>query len=805
MISKFPLSARVVAFIVLPLLAFATLADYRLRSALPARVTVLRPGAPAQAKGVRIVRDDHGVPHIRGATDRDVFYAMGYAQAQDRMWQLERQRRIAQGRLSEIFGRGMLKQDAWIRTLGLYRAAQAALPALSDEARDSLQAYADGINAWIASHPVLPPEFIFLGIEPEPWTPVDSLAWIKVFSLNLAGNLDEEIEHYVSGLYMTREQMDFVFNDKGEGQPVTVDGQLATRAQALNGILQTQQLVQRDLKLGGKWLGSNAWAVSGRLSADGRATVANDPHLGLSIPSWWYPVVLDGPGLKSAGMSLVGLPVVVLGHNDDIAWGATSMTADVQDLYFETLDSSQPGRYLHNGRSEALGVRTEEIRIRPDFPSRLRPALKPVRIQVRSTRHGPIITDTDSTLDTIAALRWVALDDGDTTYEALLRLNRARNWQAFQSALALFVSPALNFVYADTGGNIGYVGAGRIPIRRRGQGSLPVPGENDDYEWQGYIPASRMPRSYNPPKGYIVSANNKVVGPEYPYFISNSWAPPGRALRIAQMLEQSKSQTGRVDIGVHERIQMDVMSLPAVRMLDVLRELRASSARQQAALDYLKHWDGQMSADSPAAAIFDVWMRHLAMRLYSERVKVPFNSSGHAAYLDAMFARTSTDDLLRALTRADSPWCGPHPGSVACADELLAALDAALDELSKLKGGDMSDWRWGKVQTALYEHIPFSTIKPLNKLFERRIGTPGSEDTVNIAYSSFRDSEGYLKYSGAGFRQIMRMGPGAIQYLYVNSTGQSGNVMSPYYDDMLVPFERGQYFDLATNADAGQH
>lgn len=796
MSKKFPLLTRVILIIVIPLLVVLGLIVHQLRSALPEQDTQLLQGDVSSNPVAHILRDEQGVPHIEAGNDREVFYALGYAHAQDRLWQLERQRRIAQGRLSELFGQGMVKQDAWFRTLGLYRAAQAAVPALSAEARDSLDAYAEGINAWIGSHPTLPVEFTALGIKPEPWTPADSLAWIKVFSLNLSGNFSEEIERYISNQYLSKEEMTFLYRDRGQGQPVIVDTQAQARAKALTSVMGLTQSVQDELHLGGKWLGSNAWAVAGRLSTDGHAILANDPHLGLSMPSWWYPVVLKGSRLRSSGMSLVGLPIVVLGRNADLAWAATSMTADVQDLYFETTDTRRPGQYLSNGQWENFASRTESIQVRSDFPSSLRPPLQPVDIRVRSTRHGPVITDSETALDATASLRWVALDPGDTTYEALLKLNYAQDWATFQSALALFVSPAMNFLYADTKGNIGYLGAGRIPIRQQGEGSLPVAGETDAYAWKGYIPASEMPRSYNPPSGYLVSANNRVVGPEYPYFISNDWAPPGRAQRITQLLDLYKANGTGIGIESHQKIQLDVLSLPAVKMQAVLKKVEGRTARQQSALKYIEQWDGQMAMDSQAASIFNVWMRHLATQLYGKRIKAPWNSKGHNTYLNALMARTTTDDLYASLTEPASPWCDQAQSPLPCADALSRSLDAALDELGKLKGDDMSNWKWGEIQRAFYEHIPFSNVKPLNALFERKVGTPGSTDTINIAYSVFKNSEGYLKYSGAGFRQIMQMGPEHSEHVYMNSTGQSGNVLSPHYADMVVPFEQGHYVKL---------
>ncbi|WP_181427865.1 penicillin acylase family protein [Pseudomonas mosselii] len=795
MINKFPLLSRLFLFIVFPLLVALGLGLHYLHSSLPqSTVTLLWQGPEAGV--VTITRDEQGVPHILGESDLAVFYAAGYAQAQDRLWQMEMQRRIAQGRMSELLGRGAIKQDAWFRTLGLYRAADKAWQSLSETSRASLQAYAEGVNAWTAEQQALPPEFIVLGVKPQPWTPLDSLAWIKVFALNLSGNFDDEVQRYIASAYFNPDQVNFLFNRHQAGLAVSPGVPDNAHVQALVAVAQGQRAVREDIKLGGKWLGSNAWVIAARLAADGRATLANDPHLGLSIPSWWYPVELEGKRLKSAGMSLVGLPVVVLGLNSAIAWGATSMTADVQDLYFERLDAQRPGQYFHNGQWLPLEVRSEEIQVKADFPAALRTALEPVRLQVRSTVHGPIITGMDPALEAVAALRWVALDDQDTTYEALYRLNYAKDWQAFKSALSLFVSPALNFLYADVQGNIGYQGAGHIPIRKQGHGLVPVSGETGEYEWVGFIPFEKMPQRFNPPEGYLVSANDDMTGADYPYFISSNWAPPGRALRIRQLILESLERSDGIDVQTHERIQQDVLSLPALRLATALATLEGRTPRQRLALARLRDWDGSMSLDSVPATIFNVWTRHLVDRVFAAKTRVPFNQRGHVVDVEALFARLSTDDVYAALDGTTGAWCDLKEIPRPCAAALYESLDLALDELEKLKGKVVSEWRWGDLQHGRYEHTPFSLVRPFKAFFERGVEAPGSTDTVNVSYYSFMNANGYVKHVGAGFRQVMSMGGEGNSYAYMNSTGQSGNVLSAHYDDMLIPFAQGQYHHM---------
>ncbi len=797
MIRSFPLLARLSVFVAIPIALVLGLTLYQFRASLPpdgAGLVVSGVQAPVQ-----IIRDEQGVPRIVAQSEHDLFFGIGYAHAQDRLWQLERQRRIAQGRLSEVFGKATVKQDSWFRTLGLYEAAKASLPALSQRARDSLDAYAEGINAWVASHDKLPPEFEMLGIRPQPWTAADSLAWIKVFSLNLSENFGEEIERHIASQALSPAELDTFFKRENADSPAaSPDTARPAQRGALLKLLDLKRTLASELQIGGQWLGSNAWVVSPRHSGNGMAVLANDPHLALSMPSWWYAAVLDGPRLKSAGMTLVGLPIIMLGRNQHIAWGATSMTADVQDLYLEEVNPANPREYRVRDRWEAMTVRKEVVTVRADFPSSLRPEVKPVELRVRATRHGPVVSDFENPLGQVVSLRWVALEGSDTTYEGLFKLNFASDWPSFRQALADVVSPALNFLYADVEGNIGYAGAGRVPLRGKGKGALPVGGADGEHEWDGYIPSDRMPSSFNPASGYIVSANQRMFDGTYPYFISNSWAPPARAQRITAMLDGFISQKGRLSLEDHQRIQTDVVSEPALGFVRALPELAGTTDRQKAALKLLREWKGSMAPTLVAPSIVNVWTRHLKRRLFSDRLQLPWNARAQSGYMDAMLDRLPTESLTQALAADKGTWCetADRQSTRACQRAILLSLDDALDELTKLAGSDMDSWTWGSIHRALYEHIPFSFTRPLDKIFERRAATGGSTDTVNVAYSQFRSSEGYVKTSGAGVRQIIEMGAAPGAYLYINSTGQSGNVLSRHYADMIDPFENGTYFRL---------
>lgn len=791
---SFPLLKRFLLVIVIPATLTLVGAYSYYKKELPeSDITLSLPGMEMPAS---IHRNDVGVPTITAKTDHDVFFAMGYLHAQDRLWQLEIQRRTGRGRLSEILGSGTLRQDIWIRTLGLEGAAKSSWASLGPAARASLQAYADGINAWRSTHSRLPPEFALLNVEPEPWTPVDSLIWTKMFSLTLSGNFNNEITQYVAGQYLSqRELLTFFKGVEANSAPLQAAGDMGPNDFLKLSRLQTSY--KEDLGMGARYVGSNAWVVSGSLTKDGSAILANDPHLGMQIPSIWYPVVQNGKALTSSGMSLVGTPLVIFGQNQAIAWGGTNMMADVQDVYLEDVSATDPKKYRVNGTWQDFTTRTELIKVRAEFPDFLRRPIAPVQVEVRNSRHGPIISDVDSSSGRVMALRWTALNEQDRTYESLLNLNYAKDWNSFKEAFSLYVSPALNMLYADQKGNIGYLGVGKVPIRASGTGNVPVSGSTEQFAWTGYIPASELPQSYNPASGYIVSANNDMTGPGYRHFISNSWAPPDRALRIAELLEKAKA-AGNISAMTMGKIQLDIVSLPAQRMVKLLKELSVDTQRQRRAQQILMNWQGEMSEDSQAATIFNTWVRHLRQRLFGIRLKTDWNNRFQERYLAELAELAPLDDVYSAAHDKDSVWCQQDKNSSLpnCRTVILQSFDAALDELEKLLGSDMSDWAWGKAHTLHYDHAPLGKAGLLAKFVNRRVAAGGTADTINVADLSFRAGEGYVQTFGPGFRQIIQLGPQGVNHLFMNSTGASGNVFSKHYGDMVEPFHSGQFYHL---------
>lgn len=801
-----PLTVRFVVLLLVPVAAAIWFTMSALKDGLPADQLVLyKPGMRAPAT---IMRDLHGVAHIEARSDADAFFGIGYVHAQDRLWQLELQRRLAQGRLSEVFGKESVPQDTWFRTLGLYAAARLAWPALSKEAQASLTAYAAGINAGIAAQRSLPPEFNILNVTPQPWTEIDTLAWMKMFALDLGGNFRLEISRFIANQSLSPDQLKSFFPDYPAGSPTTIAGSRRGSQAGLAHLSAFQQDLEQGLGLGGRAVGSNAWVVAGRLTATGETFLANDPHLGLRIPSLWYAISAKGSTLNVEGMSLVGLPLVIFGRNAQIAWGGTSMMADTQDLYLEHADGADPALYEANGVRNAFVERIEEIGVRADFPEQLHQAYQSLKIHVRSSRHGPIISDQFHVFDYPVSLRWTALDPGDTSYEAFYRLSFAHDWPSFNQALHSLVAPALNVMYADRKGNIGYVGAGRIPVRKSGDGSLPAPGWNDAHEWTGFIPVANWPKSYNPESGFILSANNKNVDREYPYFISRDWAPPARAQRIEQMLLEKTSRNTLLTLSDMQGMQADTLDLAAQAMMKELAGFVPQNPQQARAWSYLKNWTGDMAADSQGAALFHVWMRHFRKRLFTDPLKDTWKTAKQADYVATIGDRVELDELAAILRQRRSPWCARQESTAikSCQEVLASSLQLAIDEIYKLKGDrSMASWKWGALQETVFIHTPFSKLKPFDHVFEKRIGNGGSANSINVASSQFRAKEGYLQSFGPSFRQIFSLDRDAITTRYMNSTGQSGNPVSPHYADMVLPFRNGQYYEFGMATQAHGH
>jgi penicillin amidase len=763
----------IAALLLLPIIAGSIL--LWLRGSLPqtfGTIALAGPGAE-----IRITRDAAGVPHIAAANDRDAAFALGFVHAQDRLFQMDMMRRLGAGRLSEILGPATIGTDRTMRTFGFYRLAEAEFADISQPLRDALEAYAAGVNAFLAQRRTLPLEYHLLRTAPETWRPADSLVWGKYMALILAGNYRGELLRARLATRLTPAQLTQLYPDYPKDAPVTLP-ELA----ALYRSLPLDSIYAALPSVVGPTFASNNWVVDGAHTVTGKPLLANDPHLGFATPGLWYLARIDTPDLHLAGATAPGTPFMVIGHNERIGWGFTATQGDVEDVFIERIEPGDPTRYQTPDGAQPFATRLEEIAVR---------GAAPVSITIRSTRHGPVISDlggnATASAGEVLALQATFLAPGDRTPQALWDLGRARNWDEFNAALANFTAPEENSVYADVDGNIGFTAPARIPIRGKGEGWMPVPGWTGEYDWTGFIPFADLPRALNPPRGRFVSANNKIVPDSYRYFISRDWDVPNRAERIETLLDETPLQSADASAS----IEADTLSLMARRLLPLMTRLKPKDARETAALGLLGHWDYRMDEGAAAPLIFTAWLRELDRGLFADRLG--------AAFEDYWNLRPA---VVESVLTGHPEWCSPPatPNEESCPARLEQALGRALDQLTAAQGADMTAWRWGNAHVATFAHPIFSHIPVLSDLLAIAIPAGGGADTVNRGDMAIADSDHpFRDLHGSGLRMILDFAD-LDRSRFMIVPGQSGNPLSPNYADLLHPWHDFAWLSLGREA-----
>jgi len=758
---------RILASILVVLLIIAGAFYFYLRSSLPqvdGRIAVL--GLKAE---VTIARDGDGVPLIAAGDDEDAAFGLGFAHAQDRLFQMELMRRNGAGRLAEIFGAQAIDTDRQMRVLGLYRLAEAEVKLLSPPVRRGLGAYAAGVNAFLASRPgALPPEFLLLRFAPEPWRVADSLVWGKLMDLLLAGNYRSELLRARLARTLSADQLAFLYPEYPDDAPTTLAGLAAIYRR-----LPLDRLYSALPAAVGPIYASNNWVVDGAHSVSGKPLLANDPHLPFGAPGFWYLARLKTPEREIAGGTAPGTPFVVIGHNDRAAWGFTSTGSDVEDLFIEKIDPADPGRYLTPGGSAAFESREETIAVK---------GAAPVSLKIRATRHGPVLSDAlpPGAADEGYVLSLAApfLADDDSTPEALWGIDRAADWAGFQTALQSFVAPQQNIVYGDASGGIGFIAPGRIPIRKSGNAWLPVPGWSGDYDWTGFIPFAELPQASNPASGHFVSANNKIVPNRYPYFLSRDWDLPNRAERIGELLAAVPRQSQAASAA----IQADTLSIAARRLVPLMTRIVPGSELAHEAIERLSAWDFRMDPDKAEPLLFTAWLRAFAQAVFRRHL-----GEAAADYWDLK------PEVMEAVLTAHPEWCGEPKEKTASCDALLSvALDAALAGLAQAYGPEMLQWQWGRAHVAEFANPVFSRIAVLRDWLHIGVPTPGGFDTVNRGSTTIRDeAHPYAQRFGAGLRILTDLASPADSRM-IAVPGQSGNPLSPHFSDLL---QRWRQFD----------
>ncbi|HZO22631.1 MAG TPA: penicillin acylase family protein [Steroidobacteraceae bacterium] len=728
---------------------------------------------PRLHHAVRVQRDTWGVAHIYAQDEHDLFFAQGFVVAQDRLFQMELWKRSGQGRLAELLGPSAIQRDINARRLQ-YRGSMAdEYRSYAPDTQAILQAFTDGINAYIADvqkpgGPGLPIEFRIAGFRPEPWKPSDCLNRLAAYAM--MSNASRELLHAqaVALLGADRATGLFQFDPPVRLEPVPgIDLRGLTPA-----IL--ADIVSSDRRIpfpASSLQESNNWTLSGKLTASGLPLLANDPHRVIAQPSLRYIVHLNAPGWNVIGAGEPGLPGVAAGHNEQIAWGFTIFGLDQEDLYLETLDPQDATRYKTARGWKRMRQEHETIHVRgaPDFDA-----------VVQWTDHGPVLwADGRRAL----ALRWIGAEPGTAGYLGSLTLDRAQNWQEFESAMPHWKVPSENIVYADRAGNIGEHSTGLAPLRRNFTGLLPVPADGR-FEWAGFVPNSKLPHSYNPAAGFIASANHKMIPKGYPYAVGFEWAPPTRYERIREVLESASQKGRKLTMQDMEALQTDVVSLPARRLQALLRQTADSSGDAQAreARKLLLDWDCALQADSAPAALYEMWGEQL--RPAVTRRAVP----------PAALEFVQTWPLARVVDELTVPREAVFGiDAAATRDALLQqTLQAAYGELAARLGSDPGTWTWGALHKAYFRHA-LDAGPGLSGLLDRGpVERPGDGDVVQA--TSF-DQSSFDQIAGASYREIFDLSDWDNS-VAVNVPGQSGQPGSKHFDDLLPLWSAGGYFPL---------
>jgi penicillin amidase len=765
---------------------------------------------------VDIYRDPMGVPNIYAKTKHDLFFAQGYVHAQDRFWQMDFWRHQGAGRLSELLGDSTLETDIFLRTLGWERVSREELKNLDTESLTILQAYSEGVNAYLAEHhgAALSMEYFFLpvlnwGYKIQPWEPLNSLTWAKAMAWDLGGNMDMEIDRAELLKTLSPQQVAQLFPPYPSDHPVIVyDASLPasypedreTNAAlwiSVSPALQEvhRQILELDSLLSDRFqgIGSNSWVLSGERTATSEPLLANDPHLGAQMPSIWYEVGLHCTP-KSAecpyevsGFSFAGVPGVIIGHNDRLAWGLTNVGPDVMDLYIEKINPDNPNQYEFEGKWVNMQVIQDTIQVAGSQPEEL---------TVRLTRHGPLITEAyglqdfaekagiDLPENYAIALHWTALEPS-YVFRAIWGFNRAQNWEEFRDAARDFAVPSQNLVYADVDGNIGYQMPGNIPIRSKSHsGELPVPGWTGEFEWQGYIPFEDLPFTFNPSQGYIVTANNAVVGPDYPYTISMDWDRGFRAQRITDMIE---SAPDKITIEYIQDMQGDDQALIADSILPVLLQIPLEDPRLKQAQDLLSNWDDQFRMDSAPAALFGAFWKHLLDLTFEDDLPDFYQPSGGDIWMEIM---------RQLVGEPESAWWDDKTTSQTETREDIfrQALAAAVDELDGSLGNDPGKWTWGDLHTLTFHNRVMTNFPLVKNLFDRGpFRTSGGSAIVNA--TGWNSSQSYEVQGLPSMRMIVDLGR-LNNSLTMHTTGQSGHAYHPHYIDMADPWRTIQYHSM---------
>ena len=729
---------------------------------------------------VNIYRDVHGIPMISADSESDAYFGLGYVHAQDRLFAMELMRRQGQGRLAELIGPLAVRADKYTRTLGLYRRAQEDLKGFHPDVIRIVESYAAGVNAWINSGHPLPVEYKVLWIEPEPWQPADSMVWQKIMGLQLSGNWDEELVDALLIQKLGPEKAQELWPVQRAEDETTLK-QLA----AYYSDLPFAQLLDDLTAVLRPTLASNVWAVNGERSTTGAPILASDPHLGFQAPNLWYLAGVSYPEHRIFGATVPGVPFHLIGQNDHIAWGLTTTHSDTGDLFIEKVSSDGASYETQNGPTP-FETHTETINVRFGDP---------VSLTVTETRHGPVVSDVlpversvpELTKDNRAvALAVNVLQPNDKTPEGVYRMARAVNVHEFAEALRMFHAPQQNIVFADSNGEIGFFAPGRVPIRKAGDGTVPVPGWSGDYDWTGWIPFEELPQSFNPVSGALINANNKIVSDDYPHLIAARWRAPFRANRITQLL----NRTEHADIQAMTETQLDQVSLMAREMTPLLlSHVPADTRNSDSLLTLLGNWDGTMDRQRPEPLLLILWVEKLKAAIAEDELDEVF------PYLSGVQA-----EFLRTVLTKNTHWCDDIKTSAneTCHQQVIVAWNGVKDWIDATGIDDPMGLTWGDRHVATFDHLLFGRLPVISSLGKMTVANGGDNYTINVgSHASSTARVPFRQGHGPAVRAVFDLGDRS-KSLFAMAGGQSGHLASPHYDDLLISWRDGQYFGAPT-------
>ena len=745
---------------------------------------------PQLSAPVNVFTDEYGVPHVFAENEEDLFFAAGYLQASERLYKMDIIARAVEGRLAEAFGPELVEDDKYLRVWGFHRIALNMARNMSPENHKLLGRSLDGINAYIDEHmDNLPVEFKIAGHKPLHWTYEHIFGYARLMGHDLClawmpevifgGVLDKLGDIKARELYP-------VYPDT---KPYIVPKTPGNFSAVAEHLFQREQSIREITGAIGSHIGSNSWVLGGSLTQSGMPILANDPHLGYSQPPVWYEMHLVGGRFDVAGVTFAGIPLVILGQNQAYAWGFTNVMVDDTDFYVEVTDDQHPNQYFYDGEWRDMIIHEEIISVKGSDP---------VVFEVRETHHGPIINDVHTVLkqneSPPIAMSWVG-NYMTNELEAFFGLNTAQNWDDFTAAVSKFWIPGQNMIYADLEGNIGWRPAVALPLRARGTGLVPLPGDDPQWDWQGFVPFDEMPFQYNPEQAYIATANNKTIGDEFPYYISAYWEPPARANRINELLSEPGKKYTVADM---QAIQLDVLSDHARDLTPYFVELLSGSdlsqANYQTAYDALVNWNYVVGKTGLASAVFNVLWRNFAYNLYGDEMDQIGPAFKDGFFKLANISIRNSIFLLEHLPQSSwfddvsTPDIVETPAMIVerSFQETIADLEARF-------GKDPNDWNWGAMHTLTHEH-PMAKVKILDWLLNLNIGpfpAAGSGTTVNNM--QYRMEDPYDVVLGPSVRHIYDFSNYTQGGLSVLPTGQSGNPLSPHYADQAGMFNSGRY------------